>query len=62
MITQEGKAAFFASMRKGILGPTLDNDEVQGCEAILATMTGLRLSWCAYALAIPPGTGVRDDG
>ena len=45
------RTAFFASVRKGILGPTLDSDEVSGCEAILDAMAGLPLSWCAYALA-----------
>lgn len=42
---------FFVEVRKGILGPTLDDGEVQGCEAILDAMAGLPLSWCAYALA-----------
>jgi putative chitinase len=45
------KAEFYASVRKGILGPTLDDGEVQGCEAILTAMEGTPLSWCAYALA-----------
>ena len=45
------RAAFFADLRKGLLGPTLDNDEVSGCEAVLDAMAGLPLSWCAYALA-----------
>ena len=45
------KAAFFAEVRKGILGPSLDPGEVQGCEAILDAMAGTPLSWCAYALS-----------
>ncbi len=45
------REAFFKAVREGILGPTLDNDEVQGCEVILDAMAGLPLSWCAYALA-----------
>lgn len=45
------RAAFFADLRKGLLGPTLDQDEVSGCEAVLDAMVGLPLSWCAYALA-----------
>lgn len=45
------RAAFFADLRKGLLGPTLDQDEVSGCEAVLDAMAGLPLSWCAYALA-----------
>lgn len=42
---------FFDSVRSGILGPTLDQNEVRGCEAVLDAMQGLPLSWCAYALA-----------
>lgn len=45
------KAAFYAALRKGILGPTLDQSEVDGCEAILAAMAGAPLSHCAYAFA-----------
>ena len=45
------KAAFYQSVRKGILGPKLEPDEVDGCEAILTAMSGLPLSHCAYALA-----------
>ena len=45
------RQAFFNSLRQGLLGPTLDTDEVTGCEAILDAMTGLPLSYCAYALA-----------
>lgn len=45
------RQAFFDSCRKGILGPTLDQSEVDGCTAILDAMEGLPLSWCAYALA-----------
>lgn len=45
------RAAFFANLRAGILGPTLDQGEVGGCEAILDAMTGAPLAHCAYALA-----------
>jgi len=45
------RTAFFTDLRQGLLGPTLDNDEVSGCEAVLDAMAGLPLSWCAYALA-----------
>lgn len=45
------RQAFFDSLRSGLLGPTLDQDEVTGCEAILDAMAGLPLSWCAYAMA-----------
>lgn len=44
-------AAFFASVRTGLLGPTLSADEVSGCEAILKAMESAPLSWAAYALA-----------
>lgn len=45
------KQAFYKSIRNGILGPTLDDDEINGCEAILAAMEGAPLANCAYALA-----------
>ena len=45
------KRAFFDLVRKGILGPTLDGDEVSGCERIFDAMAGTPLAWCAYALA-----------
>lgn len=45
------KAAFYAALRHGILGPTIEPNELQGCEAILTAMDGTPLSHCAYALA-----------
>lgn len=42
---------FFGKCRDGIMGPSLDNNEVSGCNEILAAMAGTPLSWCAYALA-----------
>ena len=42
---------FFASLRAGLLGPTLSKNEVTGCDAILAAMSGAPLAHCAYALA-----------
>jgi predicted chitinase len=45
------RQAFFAACRAGVMGPTLDGDEVSGAEAILDAMAGAPLSWCAYALA-----------
>lgn len=42
---------FFDAMRSGLMGPTLDNNEVSGCNAILEAMQGLPIAWCAYALA-----------
>lgn len=44
-------AAFFDSLRSGILGPTLSADEVAGCNSILKAMAGAPLAWTAYALA-----------
>lgn len=41
---------FFDSCRAGVMGPTLDNGEVSGANAILAAMDGAPLSWTAYAL------------
>lgn len=43
--------AFFDHCRSGVMGPTLDNDEVSGAGAILDAMAGAPLAWCAYALA-----------
>lgn len=45
------EAAFFNAVRKGILGPTLDDGEVEGCKAIIAAFAGQPLSHVAYALA-----------
>jgi len=45
------KEAFYKAVRAGILGPKLEPNEVQGCEAILTAMAGAPLSHCAYALA-----------
>jgi len=42
---------FFDACRTGVMGPTLDNDEVSGATAILEAMQGLPIAWCAYALA-----------
>lgn len=42
---------FFDVCRAGIMGPTLDNSEVSGANAILEAMQGLPKAWCAYALA-----------
>lgn len=45
------RQAFFDSCRKGVMGPTLDADEVSGAEAILDAMAGAPLAYTAYALA-----------
>lgn len=42
---------FFAHLRAGLLGPTLDEREVSGCKAILDACIGWRPAWTAYALA-----------
>ena len=42
---------FFDCLRGGILGPTLDQDEVSGCNAIVDAMYGAPVSHVAYALA-----------
>lgn len=41
---------FFDSLRHGLLGPTLDDSEVSGCNAILDAMEGAPLAYAAYAL------------
>lgn len=44
--------AFFNHMRAGrLLGPTLSQSEVEGCEAIIEACAGWPVSWTAYALA-----------
>lgn len=46
------RAEFFAALRKqGLYGPTLDQSEVDGTEAVLDAVRGLPLAWQAYALA-----------
>lgn len=52
------EAAFFASVRKGILGPKLDDGEVEGCKAIITAFAGAPLSHVAYAL----GTAYLETG
>lgn len=42
---------FFDGVRAGILGPTLDENEVTGCQAILEACAGFPVAWTAYALA-----------
>lgn len=45
------EAAFFDTCRHGVMGPTLDQGEVDGATAILDAMAGTPRAWCAYALA-----------
>lgn len=42
---------FFELCRTGIMGPTLDEGEVEGTNTILEAMAGTPVSYCAYALA-----------
>ena len=44
-------AKFFEALRKGRLGPTLSQEEVDGCNAILDACADLPLAYVAYALA-----------
>jgi putative chitinase len=45
--------AFFTALKtSGLLGPTLSNEEVAGCQSILDAAAGAHpTSWCAYDLA-----------
>lgn len=45
------KAKFYSAVRATVLGPTLEQNEVDGCEAVLDAMAGAPLAHCAYALA-----------
>lgn len=45
------RAVFFDVCRHGVMGPTLDSDEVRGSEVILDAMEGMPLTYTAYALA-----------
>lgn len=45
------KDEFFGLCRKGIMAPTLDQNEVSGSELILDSFKGAPVSWVAYALA-----------
>ena len=42
--------AFFDTCRHGVMGPTLDQGEVDGATAILAAMAGAPIAYTAYAL------------
>lgn len=45
-------STFFTELRKSkAMGPTLSEEEVSGCEAIVAACKPWRLSWTAYGLA-----------
>lgn len=44
-------AAFFSSMRAGLLGPNLSQIEVDGCNSLLSATVGWPKDWRAYALA-----------
>lgn len=50
-MTLQAESAFFDVLRRGLLGPTLSQDDVSGCQAILAAAVGLPISHVAYMLA-----------
>lgn len=50
-MTDFDKAAFYKAIRGKLFGPTLDQPEVDGCEAVLNALPGLPLSHAAYCLA-----------
>ena len=45
------KSAFYREIRGKLFGPTLDDAEVKGCEAVLDALVGLPLAHAAYCLA-----------
>jgi putative chitinase len=45
------KPAFFAALRTGLLGPTLEQDEVDGVNTLTDALDGFPLAHVAYALA-----------
>lgn len=45
------REGFFAGAKAGLLGPTLSQSEVDGCNAILDAFAGLAPCFAAYALA-----------
>ncbi len=45
------RVSFFAALRGGLLGPTLDQGEIDGCNAILDACDDWPVDWQAYALA-----------
>jgi putative chitinase len=50
-VTLQAEEHFFDTVRATVLGPSLNQDEVDGCKAILAAADGLPVSWAAYMLA-----------
>ena len=50
--------AFFDLCRRGVMGPTLDDNEVSGAQTVLDAMAGAPISHCAYAL----GTAYHETG
>lgn len=50
-MTLANPQAFFTDLRAGLLGPTLTENEVSGCNAILEAGAGLPVSHVAYMLA-----------
>lgn len=50
-MTSLDKAAFYKAVRGKLFGASLDQNEVDGCEAVLAALSGLPLAYQAYGLA-----------
>lgn len=44
-------STFFGQLRETLLGPTLQQSEVDGCNAILTACAGWPVAWMAYGLA-----------
>jgi putative chitinase len=50
-LSMDDPKAFFDECRRGVMGPTIDADELSGAQAITDACRGLPISWTAYALA-----------
>src|SRR5207245_320513 len=50
-LTLAAPQAFFGSVRAGLLGPTLSDGEVSGCNAVLGALATWPAAWAAYGLA-----------
>lgn len=50
-MTLKNAPPFFNKLRGGLLGPSLDNSEVEGLNAVLDACTGLAVAKVAYCLA-----------
>ena len=50
-MTLTNPAGFYSAARKTVMGPRIEQNEVDGCNIILRFCEGLPISWAAYALA-----------